>query len=116
MAFPKNSSSSRSSLGFSGKINMEGDATILVLFQLVDVLSLFLSKLLFDYIKRRNRATVAPNHRAATSAPTVPEDHFPSFVVNVSPNYHATSATVAPNHINAISMETDATLPLDSNG
>ncbi|PPR95539.1 hypothetical protein GOBAR_AA25127 [Gossypium barbadense] len=90
MAFFKNSSSSRFSLGFSSNINMEGDTKIMALIQLASFSLLFLFKLVLDYIKRRNRATVAPNHLA-----TIP------------------AATVAPNHLDTIPVVADVNLPLD---
>ncbi|TYG72641.1 hypothetical protein ES288_D04G038000v1 [Gossypium darwinii] len=85
MAFFKNASLSRFSLGFSSNINMEGDTEIMALIQFAGFSLLFLFKLLLDYIKRRNRAsTVAPNHLAAIPA-----------------------AAVAPNHLDTISVVAD---------
>ncbi|KAK5834993.1 hypothetical protein PVK06_010675 [Gossypium arboreum] len=50
---------------------MESDTKIMALIQLAGFSLLFLFKLVLDYIKRRNRATVAPNHLATTLAATV---------------------------------------------
>ncbi|PPR95538.1 hypothetical protein GOBAR_AA25126 [Gossypium barbadense] len=68
MEFSKNSSSSRFSLGFSGDMNMEGDTKIMALIQLAGISVLFLFKLVFDCIKRRNRPTVTSNPLATISA------------------------------------------------